>query len=41
LSQRKCDILLNRAIDLGINFVDTAEKDSHHPRCEQRGFLTG
>ncbi len=25
LSQRECDLLLNRAIDLGINFVDTAD----------------
>jgi predicted aldo/keto reductase-like oxidoreductase len=25
LSQRECDSLLNRAIDLGINFVDTAD----------------
>ena len=25
LSQKECDILLNRAIDLGINFVDTAD----------------
>ena len=25
LSQRDCDLLLNRAIDLGINFVDTAD----------------
>jgi predicted aldo/keto reductase-like oxidoreductase len=25
ISQRECDILLNRAIDLGINFVDTAD----------------
>ena len=25
INQRDCDILLNRAIDLGINFVDTAD----------------
>ena len=25
LGQRECDLLLNRAIDLGINFVDTAD----------------
>ena len=25
LSQRECDLLLNQAIDLGINFVDTAD----------------
>jgi uncharacterized protein len=25
LSQKECDFLLNRAIDLGINFVDTAD----------------
>jgi predicted aldo/keto reductase-like oxidoreductase len=25
ISQKECDILLNRAIDLGINFVDTAD----------------
>jgi len=25
LSQKECDVLLNRAIDLGINFVDTAD----------------
>jgi predicted aldo/keto reductase-like oxidoreductase len=25
INQRECDILLNRAIDLGINFVDTAD----------------
>ncbi len=25
LSQKECDLLLNRAIDLGINFVDTAD----------------
>ena len=25
LSQKECDILLNRAIDLGINLVDTAD----------------
>jgi predicted aldo/keto reductase-like oxidoreductase len=25
ISQKECDVLLNRAIDLGINFVDTAD----------------
>lgn len=25
ISQKECDVLLNRAMDLGINFVDTAD----------------